>query len=79
MVSQFNNVVMSNEVLLWYNEILGEYFVGSRYDFEDSKQTFQADHISILYTMNADNFAICNKIKNSLNSARVTVGYDNLA
>ncbi|MEL6557769.1 MAG: hypothetical protein AAFQ94_06260 [Bacteroidota bacterium] len=74
MMRKLRNADMNSEVLLWYNEILGEYFVGSRFDFEESKQTFQPDHINVLYTMNADSYAICNKIKNSLNSARVMVG-----
>ena len=65
---------MGNEIFLWYNAILGEYFVGDQKAFEISISKYHNDHINVLYTMEADNFAICNKIKNSLNNARVMVG-----
>lgn len=74
MIRKLNNTDMNGEVFLWYNEILGEYFVGSQFDFENNVQSYHKDHISILYTMDAGSYAICNKIKNSLNSARVMVG-----
>ena len=67
---------MENEIFLWYNMVLGEYFIGNQNEIDSSISKYQTDQINILYTMDFDSYAICNKIKNSLNRARVLVGLE---
>jgi len=65
---------MNDDIFLWYNMVLGEYFVGSKQELEETRSQYSEDSTNVLYTMDADSLAICHKIKNSLNKARVLVG-----
>lgn len=74
MMRALNTAVMENEFFLWYNAILGEYFVGNQTEYDSSILRYHKDHLNILYTMDVDSYRICDKIRNSLNRARVLVG-----
>ncbi len=73
-IRTLNTEVMDNEIFLWYNMILGEYFVGSKEEYDETLFKYHIDQVNVLYTMDVNSYSICNKIKNSLNRARVLVG-----
>ena len=61
---------MKDNVLLWYNGLLGLYEVGNPQALSNSRSRYSDDFIDVLYTMEYDQLALCEKIKNRLNEAR---------
>ena len=64
------STLMKDQVLLWYNELLGQYFVGDEKSCQSTKYSYDAGHITVLYTMERDQLVLCEKIRDRLNEAR---------
>lgn len=61
---------MNDDILLWHNAILGEYFSGTNGEFLSQAKNYQRDNLNVLYTMDSSSKRVIEKIKISLNSAR---------
>ncbi|MEL7146447.1 MAG: hypothetical protein AAFO69_08775 [Bacteroidota bacterium] len=64
---------MKESILLWYNELLGAYFVGNSKDYQVVADRYGKGVVDILYTMDSDQHALCKKIRDRLNEARMFV------
>jgi len=73
-IKTLDSEVIENDVFLWYNMVLGEYFIGNQNEINSTISKYRKEQINILYTMDIESYDICDKIKNSLNRARLLVG-----
>ena len=61
---------MKDKVLLWYNAPLELYFVGDEHALSFDIEKYHETDIDVLYTMESNQLALCEKIKDRLNNAR---------
>ena len=61
---------MKDEILLWYNEAQGLYFVGNEQIYLATISKYGHDVVNVLYSMDEDQLGLCKKIRDSLNNAR---------